>query len=140
MSSSLPIYWCHLPYHATIRKCDINDPLYYRIVTTRSSISKLYASVLDKRIHGWAESRGIRARGQAGFRRGLGTIDNPFTLWTILDQRSQLSRQHATKKPTNFTHAWMLVKKHMTGLLDIVDTICLRYKVSSKQDVYRPRG
>jgi hypothetical protein len=52
------------------KKGVINDPLNYRGITICSSISKLYASVLDNRIHDWAECSGIRIRGQAGFRRG----------------------------------------------------------------------
>jgi hypothetical protein len=98
--------------HRIFKKGDINDRLNYRGSTICSSISKLYASLLDNRIHDWAESVGHRARGQAGFRRERGTIDNLFILRTLLDQRRHFSRQHPTKK----TH------KHSTCFVDFKKT------------------
>ena len=63
-----------------------------------NSISKLYATILDERVHTWAESNKIRAEGQAGFRRGRGTIDNVFILKTLLDQRHHASKTHSRHK------------------------------------------
>jgi hypothetical protein len=79
-----------------------------------SSISKSHASVLDNRIHDWAEPVGIRARGQAGFRRWRGTINNIFILRTVLDQRLHLSRQHPTKKTHQRFTCFVDFKKHLT--------------------------
>ena len=62
--------------HPIFKSGDRNDLNNYRGITVCNSISKLYATILDDRIHTWAESNNIRAQGQSGFRRGRGTIDN----------------------------------------------------------------
>jgi hypothetical protein len=71
--------------HPILKSGDPNDPRKYRGITVCNSISKLYATLLDDRIHEWAESNNIRAKGQSGFRRGRGTMDNAFILKTLLD-------------------------------------------------------
>ena len=57
----------------------------YRGITVGDIIGKLYATILDQRISTWAESNGIRSRGQAGFRRGFRANDNMFILRCLID-------------------------------------------------------
>jgi hypothetical protein len=109
--------------HPIFKKGDINDPLNYRGITICSSISKLYASV-SNRTHDWAESAGTRARGQAGFRSGRGTIDNIFIPRTSLDQRRHLSRQHPTKK-THKLFTWFVDFKK--AFESVPGSLCGRY-------------
>jgi len=84
--------------HPILKSGDINDPDNYRGITVCNSISKLYATVLDDRLHTWAESSNIRAQGQSGFRRGRGTLDNLFILKTLIEQRHQNSNPHQKHK------------------------------------------
>ena len=55
---------------------DRNDLDNYRGITVCTVLSQLYATVLERRISGWAEEHGLRAAGQAGFRWDHCTIDN----------------------------------------------------------------
>ena len=41
----------------------------YRGITVGPVVAKLFATILDHRIAAWAEAEGIKAKGQAGFRK-----------------------------------------------------------------------
>ena len=56
-------------------------------------LSKFFAMVLEARLSVWAESRGIRADGQAGFRKGHRTVDHVFTLRALVTQAMQRRRK-----------------------------------------------
>ena len=61
----------------------------YRIchcITVGSVIAKLFAMILDHRIAVWAEDEGIKAKGQAGFRKDFRTTDNIFVLKSLIDK------------------------------------------------------
>ena len=57
----------------------------YRGIVVGPALSKLYAMLLLARMDEWAETRGLRAAGQAGFRSGRGTLDNSFVLRHLVD-------------------------------------------------------
>jgi len=42
--------------------------------------------ILDKRLSEWAEQHGLRAKGQAGFRKDYYIIDQLFILRTLIEQ------------------------------------------------------
>lgn len=50
----------------------------YRGITLTPSAYKVYATVLAKKIREKVERGGIIPQNQAGFRRGMGTMDNVF--------------------------------------------------------------
>ena len=52
--------------------------------------------MLERRISGWAENHGIRAAGQAGFRRDHRTSDNIFIMRTLIEacKATRTSSQH----------------------------------------------
>jgi hypothetical protein len=50
-----------------------------------SLLAKLYASLLNTRLTRWTEVNGLRARGQAGFRKGHRTADQVFVLRTLVE-------------------------------------------------------
>ena len=52
-------------------------------------IAKLFAMILDHRIAVWAEDEGIKAKGQAGFRKDFRTTDNIFVLKSLIDKQKQ---------------------------------------------------
>jgi len=52
----------------------------YRGIAVGMALSKLYSMVLLIRLDQVAENQGMRAKGQAGFRKGRGTPDNAFVL------------------------------------------------------------
>ena len=53
-------------------------------------IAKLFAMILDHRIAVWAEAEGIKAKGQAGFRKEFRTTDNIFVLKSLIDKQKQM--------------------------------------------------
>lgn len=65
----------------------------HRGIAVSPVIAKLFSMVMLARLDRWAEGRGLRAAGQAGFRAGRGTSDQLFVLRHLIDS----SRVH--KKP-----------------------------------------
>jgi len=49
-------------------------------------LAKVFAMILEARLSSWAEERGLRARGQAGFRKDFRTTDNLYILRTLIEQ------------------------------------------------------
>ena len=68
---------------------DRGDMSSYRGITVGSVIAKLFAMILDHRIAVWAEDEGIKAKGQAGFRKHFRTTDNIFMLNSLIDKQKQ---------------------------------------------------
>ena len=66
----------------------------YRGITVSTVLSKLYATVLERRISSWAETNGLRAAGQAGFRRDHRTTDNVFILRTLIESCKAMKSSH----------------------------------------------
>ena len=62
------------------------QPGNYRTIMVGHTLARLYASILEQRLSSWAESEGIRAAGQAGFRRGFSTLDHILTLRAIIEE------------------------------------------------------
>ena len=52
-------------------------------------IAKLFAMILDHRVAVWAEDEGIKAKGQAGFRKDFRTTDCIFLLKSLIDKQKQ---------------------------------------------------
>ncbi len=48
----------------------------YRGIIVGHVLAKVFAMILEAQLSSWAEERGLRARGQAGFRKDFCTTDN----------------------------------------------------------------
>ena len=59
--------------------------VHYRGVTLLDVLSKLFTKILNNRLSRWAESNGIYAEGQSGFRDGYSTADGVFLLHAVVD-------------------------------------------------------
>jgi hypothetical protein len=57
----------------------------HRGIAVSPVAAKLFAMVMLATLDRWAERRGLRAAGQAGFRAGRGTPDNLFVLRHMID-------------------------------------------------------
>ena len=66
---------------------DRNNMSNYRGITVGSVIAKLFAMILEQRIASWAEKQGVKAKGQAGFRKDFRTTDNIFILRSLIDKQ-----------------------------------------------------
>ena len=80
---------------AVYKSGDKSDMSNYRGITVGSVIAKLFAMILDHRIAVWAEDEGIKAQGQAGFRKDFHTTNNIFVLKSLIDKQQQ-TRQGKT--------------------------------------------
>jgi hypothetical protein len=58
----------------------------YRGITVGLVLAKVFAMILEAQLSSWAEERGLRARGEAGFRKDLRTTDNLYILRTLIEQ------------------------------------------------------
>ena len=54
-------------------------------MTLLDVLSKLFTKILNNRLSRWAESNGIYAEGQSGFRDGYSTADGVFLLHAVVD-------------------------------------------------------
>ena len=83
-----------------------NNTSNYRGITVGSVIAKLFAAncsndsmlehtlnILEQRIASWAEKHGVKAKGQAGFRKNFRTTDNIFIMRSLIDKQWR-TRQH----------------------------------------------
>jgi hypothetical protein len=60
----------------------------YRGITVGPVLAKVFTMILEARLSSWAEERGLRARGQAGFRKDFHTTDNLYILQTFIEQNT----------------------------------------------------
>ena len=66
-------------------KGNINSPENYRPITLLSCLGKLFTSIINDRLYKFAEKYEILCPNQAGFRKGLSTIDNLFVLQSLIE-------------------------------------------------------
>jgi hypothetical protein len=58
----------------------------YTRITVGPILAKLFVMILDKRLSKWAKQHGLRAKGQAGFRKDYHIIDQLFILRILIEQ------------------------------------------------------
>jgi len=66
--------------HALFKGGDASKFDNYMGITVGPILAKLFTMILNKRLSEWAEQHGLRAKGQAGFRKDYRTIDQLFIL------------------------------------------------------------
>ena len=82
-----PDSWCLAIIQPLHKKGDINIADNYRGISLLDICSKLYTSILNKRIQIWIENNSIIGEEQAGFRREHSTIDHIFTLMATVQKQ-----------------------------------------------------
>lgn len=66
------------------KKGSINEVENFRGITLLSTLGKLFSRVINNRLSEWAEKYYILIEAQAGFRPGMGTVDNFFVLHGLI--------------------------------------------------------
>jgi hypothetical protein len=66
--------------HAFFKGGDASKFDNYRGITVGPILAKLFAMILDKRLSEWVEQHGLRAKGQARFRKDYHTTNKLFIL------------------------------------------------------------
>ena len=72
-----------VPLH---KKGNIHDPNNYRGIALLDVLSKLYISILSKRLTFYIEAYSKLTESQAGFRSGYSTTDNIFVLYSLISK------------------------------------------------------
>ncbi|MCG8044774.1 MAG: reverse transcriptase domain-containing protein, partial [Candidatus Thiodiazotropha endolucinida] len=70
-----------VPLH---KKGSVDNVENYRGITLLSVIGKLFTNILNSRLNEWAENYHVYVEAQAGFRKGMGTMDNIFVLHSLI--------------------------------------------------------
>ena len=66
-------------------KGSVNLPENYRPITLLSCLGKAFTSIINNRLYTFAEKYEIICPNQAGFRKGLSTVDNLFVLQSLIE-------------------------------------------------------
>jgi len=79
--------------HALFKGGDASKFDNYKGITVGPILAKLFAMIFNKRLSEWVEQHGLRAKGQARFRKDYRTTNQLFILRTLIEQSK------AKKKP-----------------------------------------
>jgi Reverse transcriptase (RNA-dependent DNA polymerase) len=85
-SGDYPSVWTGaivVPIH---KSGDVDNPDNYRGISLLSILGKVFATILNKRLAGWASDNNKIDEVQSGFRAGYSTIDNIFVLYSIVQK------------------------------------------------------
>ena len=86
---SLPPSWAVSAITPILKSGDISVPGNYRGIAVGTVLSKLFAKLINSRLTNWAESNGMRAVGQAGFREDYRCSDHLLVLRTLIEQQRE---------------------------------------------------
>jgi Reverse transcriptase (RNA-dependent DNA polymerase) len=93
--ASVPADWGSALLTLVYKSGERTDWGNYRPIAVMKAVSKVFASVLNIRLMGWAESSGIRAASQAGFRPKYSTSMQAFVLNHLIEQRRQQGHEES---------------------------------------------
>jgi hypothetical protein len=86
-SGDVPDEWCTILLSPIFKKGDKNDPQNYRPISLVATILKLLTSILSKRLQEWSIKNKHISQFQAGFRKGMGTMEQVFGLLTLVQSK-----------------------------------------------------
>ena len=69
------------------KKGDVNNPSNYRGISLSDISSKIYGSIINKRIQNWVNEKNITGEQQAGFKSGYSCIDHVYTLLACVQKQ-----------------------------------------------------
>ena len=104
-----------VPIH---KKGDINSPGNYRGIALLETFSKLYISILTKRLTFYIEVFTKLSESQAGFRAGYTTIDNAFVLYSLVNKYLNMKKKFVYVAFIDFQKAFDSINR--TILFDIL--------------------
>ena len=88
-----PNNWTESLILPLFKKGDANNAHNYRGISLSDVISKLYSSVINKRLSDWIRINNITGEMQAGFKKDYSTIDHIFTLMAAIQKQFENDRK-----------------------------------------------
>ena len=86
MCEGFPSKWSKSIIIPILKSGDPMEPRNYCTIMIGHTLARLFASILEQELSEWAERGGIRATGQAGFRKGFSTLDHILTLRAVIEE------------------------------------------------------
>ncbi|OXA64322.1 Retrovirus-related Pol polyprotein from type-1 retrotransposable element R2 [Folsomia candida] len=86
-TGEIPEDWCKTLIQPIFKKGDREEPSNYRPISLLSTLLKLLTSMIASRLGRWGEQFGKISEVQAGFKKGTGTMEQVFTLYTIIQSK-----------------------------------------------------
>ena len=86
-----PVQWAGSIICPVHKKGPLDDPNNFRGISLIDVLNKVFTSILNERIHTWADTYHMIDEAQAAFRKGYSTIDNLFCLQSMAQK--YLSKQ-----------------------------------------------
>jgi hypothetical protein len=82
-----PDSWTESVIFPIFKKGDVNNPNNYRGISLSDISSKLFGTIINRRLQEWVEENDITGDHQAGFKKGYSTIDHMFTLLALVQKQ-----------------------------------------------------
>ena len=89
-SGTYPEKWTESIILPLYKKGNIMNPNNYRGISLCDVTSKLYSTIINRRLQEWVEEYNITGEFQAGFKRSYSTIDHIFTLMAFVQKQFSL--------------------------------------------------
>lgn len=90
---NIPEDWTTVLLQPIFKKGDKNDPQNYRPIALAPTILKVFTTIITKRLNDWAVNNGKISEYQAGFKKGIGTMEHLFCLLTLIQSRLRLPKK-----------------------------------------------
>ena len=88
-----PENWIESTILPLFKKGDRNNPGNYRGISLCDISSKIYSTIINRRLQAWVEENNITGEHQAGFKKGYSTIDHMFTLLSCVQKQFNSNRK-----------------------------------------------
>ena len=85
-SGIFPEDWCESIISPIHKSGPTNKPENYRAIALINCLCKLFMNIMTIRLTEWAETHNVLDEAQAGFRKGYSTMDNVFSLQSLIQK------------------------------------------------------
>ena len=85
-SGIFPEDWCESIISPIHKSGPINKTENYRAIALINCLCKLFMNIMTIRLTEWAETHNVLDESQAGFRKGYSTMDNVFSLQSLIQK------------------------------------------------------
>ena len=106
-----PSSWCNSIIVTLYKEGDANSPDNYRRISLLNIFSKIYTSIISRRVTFYTNIYNKISESQAGFREGYSTIDNAFILYSLIHKYLSKKRGKLYVAFVDLTKAFDLINR-----------------------------